>query len=134
MTCVVGAAETGGGGGGGGSILTSSGKLSLARLPLKRTAASSYARAAASAVSNVPNQTLAALWGSLISAAHFPHGLCLTPLYLRLSPVSSAACSEAAAAVMVVVVVVAVDIILVASSFTAGAKTEDSALLEPAAL
>jgi hypothetical protein len=32
----------------------------------------------------VPNQTLAALNGSLISAAHFPHGLCLTPLYLLL--------------------------------------------------
>ena len=29
----------------------------------------------------MPNQTLAALIGSLISAAHLPHGLCLTPLY-----------------------------------------------------
>ncbi|XP_068337581.1 peptidyl-prolyl cis-trans isomerase-like 2 [Pyrus communis] len=48
------------------------------------------ARAAASAVSNVPSQTLAALCGSRFSAAHFPHGLCLTPLYLLfLSPVSS---------------------------------------------
>lgn len=35
-------------------------------------------------MSNVPSQTLAALNGSLISAAHFPHGLCLTPLYLVL--------------------------------------------------
>lgn len=41
-------------------------------------------------MSNVPSQTLAALCGSRISAAHFPHGLCLTPLYLLfLSPVSS---------------------------------------------
>ena len=63
---------------------TFSGKLSLALLPLKRRAAASYALAAASAVSNVPNQTLAALKGSLISAAHFPHGLCLTPLYFLL--------------------------------------------------
>ena len=64
----------------------------MALLPLNLRAASSYALAAASAVSNVPNQTLAALCGSLISAAHFPHGLCLTPLYLLLlSPVSSAA-------------------------------------------
>lgn len=41
-------------------------------------------------MSKVPSQTLAALWGSRISAAHLPHGLCLTPLYLLLlSPVSS---------------------------------------------
>lgn len=32
----------------------------------------------------MPNQTLAALNGSLISAAHLPHGLCLTPLYFLL--------------------------------------------------
>jgi hypothetical protein len=37
----------------------------------------------------VPSQTLAALCGSRISAAHLPHGLCLTPLYLLFrSPVS----------------------------------------------
>jgi len=48
-------------------------------------------------VSNVPSQTLAALCGSRISAAHFPHGRCRTPLYFRLlSPVSS---WEAASAV-----------------------------------
>lgn len=74
---------------GGGISLTFSGKLSLALLPLKRRAASSYALAAASAVSKVPSQTLAALCGSRISAAHFPQGLCRTPLYLFLSPVSS---------------------------------------------
>lgn len=68
----------------GGRIRTFSGKLSLALLPLKRRAASSYALAASSAVLNVPNQTLAALMGSLISAAHLPHGLCLTPLYFLL--------------------------------------------------
>lgn len=32
----------------------------------------------------MPSHTLAALKGSLISAAHLPHGLCLTPLYLLL--------------------------------------------------
>lgn len=35
-------------------------------------------------MSNVPSHTLAALNGSLISAAHLPHGLCLTPLYFLL--------------------------------------------------
>ncbi|KAL2548538.1 Uncharacterized protein Fot_10068 [Forsythia ovata] len=75
---------------GGLRILTFSGKFSLALLPLNRRAASSYALAAASVVSNVPNHTLAALCGSLISDAHLPHGLYLTPLYLLLlSPVSS---------------------------------------------
>lgn len=63
---------------------TFSGKLSLALLPLNRSAASSYALAADSAVSKVPNHTRAAFCGSLISAAHFPHGLCLTPLYFLL--------------------------------------------------
>ena len=41
--------------------VTFSGKLSLALLPLKWSAATSYARAAASADVNVPSQTLAAL-------------------------------------------------------------------------
>lgn len=41
-------------------------------------------------MSKVPSQTRAALCGSRISAAHFPQGLCLTPLYLLLvSPVST---------------------------------------------
>lgn len=41
-------------------------------------------------MSKVPSQTLAALCGSRISAAHLPQGLCRTPLYLRLlSPDSS---------------------------------------------
>lgn len=61
-------------------------------------------------MSNVPNQTLAALCGSRISAAHFPHGLWRTPLYLLLlSPVSSceaASVDGAAAAAMAVAVVV----------------------------
>ena len=69
--------------------VTFSGKLSLALFPLKRRAASSYALAASSAVSNVPNHTLAALNGSLISAANFPHGLCLTPLYFLLGSCAS---------------------------------------------
>ena len=58
-------------------------------------------------MSNVPSHTLAALCGSRISAAHFPHGLCLTPLYLLLlSPVSSydAASLDGVAGVMVVTV------------------------------
>lgn len=67
-------------------------------------------------MSKVPSQTLAALCGSLISAAHFPHGRCRTPLYfLLLSPVSSCGGAEdsgceggSAAAVVVVGVAVAV--------------------------
>lgn len=60
-----------------------SGKLSLARKPRNLVAATSYAMAASSAVSNVPSQTRAAFLGSRISAAHFPHGRCRTPRYLR---------------------------------------------------
>lgn len=42
-------------------------------------------------MSKVPSQTLAALCGSRISAAHFPHGRCRTPLYRRLlSPITTA--------------------------------------------
>lgn len=48
----------------GGTALTFSGKLSFALLPLNLNAASSYALAAASSVSNVPSQTLAALCGA----------------------------------------------------------------------
>lgn len=108
----VGGAETGkrdGGGGGscgGGTSVTASGKLSLALWPLNLRAASSYALAAASAVSNVPNQTLAALWGSLISAAHFPHGLCLTPLYFLISLTSSDDCATTGEALVVEIPVV----------------------------
>jgi hypothetical protein len=60
-----------------------SGKLSFARRPRNLVAAASYACAASSAVSNVPSQTRAAFFGSRISAAHFPHGRCRTPRYLR---------------------------------------------------
>lgn len=60
-----------------------SGKLSLALNPRNLVAAMSYAIAASSAVSKVPSQTRAAFCGSRISAAHFPHGRCLTPRYLR---------------------------------------------------
>nr|GMD85147.1 hypothetical protein TorRG33x02_309020 [Ipomoea batatas] len=74
----------------------------LALLPRNLSAASSYALAAASAVSNVPNQTLAAFCGSLISAAHFPHGLCLTPLYLLLLSPFPSSCTAAATAVVTV--------------------------------
>lgn len=57
------------------------GKLTLALLPRMRRASSSYARAASSAVLKVPSQTRTPFCGSRISAAHFPHGLCLIPLY-----------------------------------------------------
>ncbi len=66
-----------------GSLGGWSGKFSLALSPLKFLAAASYAKAASSAVSNVPSHTLAAFFGSRISAAHFPQGRCLTPRYLR---------------------------------------------------
>ncbi|KAL0913824.1 hypothetical protein M5K25_017314 [Dendrobium thyrsiflorum] len=56
------------------------GKLRSARDPRILYAARSYATAASSAVSKVPSQTLAPFFaGSLISAANFPHGRCLTP-------------------------------------------------------
>ncbi|KAL4565695.1 hypothetical protein LXL04_029798 [Taraxacum kok-saghyz] len=72
---------------------TSSGKLRIALLPRIANAALSYASAASIAVSNVPNQTLdPRRFGSRISAANFPHGLCLTPLYL-LSSLPPANCS-----------------------------------------
>lgn len=110
---------------GGGSNRTFSGKLSLALFPLNLRAASSYALAAATAVSNVPNHTLAALWGSLISAAHFPHGLCLTPLYLiLLSPVSSFDAVTAVAGVWLVVVrvVLGLVVLVVVTMFVLGSS------------
>ncbi|KAL2489717.1 Uncharacterized protein Fot_43009 [Forsythia ovata] len=98
-------------------ILTFSGKFSL--LPPNWRAALSYALAVASAVSNVPNHTLAAFCGSLISAAHLPHSLCLTSLYLLLlSHVSSfevlviSACGGCAT--VVVVAVAAMGVVCVA--------------------
>lgn len=63
--------------------LTLSGKLSLAALPRSSRAAMSYTCAASSAVSYDPSQILALRTGSRISLTHFPHRLCLTPLYLR---------------------------------------------------
>lgn len=60
--------------------LSGNGKLSFARGPRNLIAASSYARAASSAVLKVPSQTRVACFGSRISAAHFPHGRCRTPL------------------------------------------------------
>ena len=50
---------------------------------LMARAASSYARAASSAVSYVPSHRRAPTDGSLISAAHLPHGRCRTPLCAR---------------------------------------------------
>lgn len=61
------------------------GKLVLALEPRNSTALASYARAASSAVSNVPSHTRLLLPGSLISAAKRPHGRFLTPLYLTSS-------------------------------------------------
>lgn len=57
------------------------GKLVLAFMPRNSLAAASYARAASSAVSNVPSQTRVFFPGSRISAAYRPQGLFLTPLY-----------------------------------------------------
>ncbi|KAG0473055.1 hypothetical protein HPP92_014912 [Vanilla planifolia] len=79
---------------GGGKQLskdsTSLGKLRMALLPRIRNAARSYARAASTAVSKVPSQTLdPRRLGLRISAANFPHGRCLTPRYFR-SSVNSA--------------------------------------------
>lgn len=58
-------------------------KLVTASGPISWTAALSYAKAASSAVSNVPSHTRTGrpsrALPHLISAAHFPHGLCLTP-------------------------------------------------------
>lgn len=70
-------------------------------------------------MSNVPNQTLAALCGSRISAAHFPHGRCRTPLYFRLlSPVCSywlisiaGGCDEVAAVVVKATTAVVVGVV-----------------------
>ncbi|KAH0456504.1 hypothetical protein IEQ34_014411 [Dendrobium chrysotoxum] len=62
------------------SVQIRRGKLRSARDPRILYAARSYATAASSAVSKVPSQTLAPFFaGSLISAANFPHGRCLTP-------------------------------------------------------
>jgi hypothetical protein len=55
-------------------------KFVLAFAPLSLLAAESYARAASSAVSNVPSQWRHLPIRSLISADHLPHGLFLTPL------------------------------------------------------
>ena len=55
------------------------GKLTTALLPRICRAAVSYARAASSAESNVPSQSLQPRVGSRISAANLPHGRCRTP-------------------------------------------------------
>lgn len=56
------------------------GKLRRAEEPYIALAASSYASAAPMAVGNVPSQSLLPLFGSRISATHFPQVLCRTPL------------------------------------------------------
>mmetsp|Transcript_5244 Transcript_5244/g.11489 ORF Transcript_5244/g.11489 Transcript_5244/m.11489 type:complete len:233 (-) Transcript_5244:565-1263(-) len=67
-------------------ISSGRGKLQRAAGPRIARAAASYARAASSAVSKVPNHLLAPTVGSRISAAHFPHGRCRTPLYVLFLP------------------------------------------------
>jgi hypothetical protein len=62
-------------------IGTSLPKFVTAASPRIARAAASYAKAASSAESNVPNQSLDPRVGSLISAAYLPHGRCLTPRY-----------------------------------------------------
>ena len=58
-------------------------KLVRASGPRSLIAALSYTIAASSAVSYVPSQRRTRLAGSLISAAHFPHGRCRTPRNFR---------------------------------------------------
>lgn len=64
---------------GRGKDLTISGKLSMAELPLMLRAATSWARAAISAVGNVPSHIRDFLRGSRISETHLPQFLILTP-------------------------------------------------------
>ena len=73
------------------SIGTTNGisKFVLAFDPLNRLAAASYARAASSAVSNVPSQCRHRPIRSRISADHLPHGRFRTPRLL-LCPVVGA--------------------------------------------
>lgn len=62
-------------------IGTSLPKFVTAESPRIARAAASYASAASSAESNVPNHNRDPRVGSRISAAYLPHGRCLTPLY-----------------------------------------------------
>lgn len=55
------------------------GKFSIAEVPLMDMAATSWARAAISAVAKVPNQIRDFFFGSRISDTHFPHALIRTP-------------------------------------------------------
>lgn len=57
-----------------------SGKFNFALEPRNLKAASTYALLASSTVSNVLNHTRATMFGSRISAVHFPNGICRTPL------------------------------------------------------
>lgn len=81
MAASVSRSRTAGRGGALAGPDSPSGKLVRAAGPRMRRAAASYARAASSAVSNVPSHTRCPRVGSRISAAHFPHGLWRTPLY-----------------------------------------------------
>ncbi|KAI5444600.1 hypothetical protein KIW84_013023 [Lathyrus oleraceus] len=65
---------------GTGSRHAESAKLRQALRPLNANAATSWARAAISAVGKVPNQILVFLLGSLISHTHLSKFLLLTPL------------------------------------------------------
>ncbi|KAK2965030.1 hypothetical protein RJ639_029513, partial [Escallonia herrerae] len=66
---------------GGPDFPASSGKFRIALLPLILNAAPSYALAASTSVSYVPNHTRCPFRsGSRISAANLPHGLLRTPL------------------------------------------------------
>lgn len=65
---------------GRGSDPASSGKLRMAELPLMLKAATSWARAAISAVEKVPSQIRFFFLGSRISDTHLPHVRIRTPL------------------------------------------------------
>ncbi|URE01874.1 hypothetical protein MUK42_11320 [Musa troglodytarum] len=71
---------------GRGSCVASSGKLRCADWPLMVSAATSWARAAISAVGNVPSQILDFFLGSRISDTHFPQLRIRTPRYTGCSP------------------------------------------------
>mmetsp|Transcript_3497 Transcript_3497/g.7535 ORF Transcript_3497/g.7535 Transcript_3497/m.7535 type:complete len:203 (+) Transcript_3497:421-1029(+) len=92
-------------------IGTSFPKFVTAASPRIARAAASYASAASSAESNVPSHNREPRVGSLISAAYFPHGRCLTPRYTLfcclplefIGDVANDAAAAAAAASMPVV-------------------------------
>jgi hypothetical protein len=69
-----------------GSTPARTGKLSCVARPLMASAAASWARAAISAVGNVPSHMRDFLRGSRISDTHLPHARIRTPRYVGCFP------------------------------------------------